>query len=146
MGPVEDPKEAVVLSRLSESTKAISELTECRNVCKKMYGNLVRRAKLLSPLFEELRDSEEELGEEEVKAFESLRLAVDSAMLLLASVNRESKLYLVTSSLFFLLFSCFLIFCLVAEKKKKQKKGIENVFWLLKNVKLNFNCKTKSGF
>ncbi|GMY09268.1 U-box domain-containing protein 14 isoform X2 [Fagus crenata] len=94
MGPVEDPKEAVVLSRLSESTKAISELTECRNVCKKMYGNLVRRAKLLSPLFEELRDSEEELGEEEVKAFESLRLAVDSAMLLLASVNRESKLYL----------------------------------------------------
>jgi hypothetical protein len=91
---VEDPKEAVVLSRLSESTKAISELTECRNVCKKMYGNLVRRAKLLSPLFEELRDSEEELGEEEVKAFESLRLAVDSAMLLLASVNRESKLYL----------------------------------------------------
>ncbi len=120
MGPVEDPKEAVVLSRLSESTKAISELTECRNVCKKMYGNLVRRAKLLSPLFEELRDSEEELGEEEVKAFESLRLAVDSAMLLLASVNRESKLYLVTSSLFFLLFSCFLIFCLVAEKNKKK--------------------------
>ena len=144
---MEDPKEAVVLSRLSESTKAISELTECRNVCKKMYGNLVRRAKLLSPLFEELRDREEELGEEEVKAFESLRLAVDSAMLLLASVNRESKLYLVTSSLFFFCFlvSLFSVWSL-RKKKKNKKKGIENVFWLLKNAKLNFNCKTKSGF
>lgn len=92
MGPMEDPKDSV-LSRLVESVKAISELPECRNACKKMYGNLVRRVKLLSPLFEELRDSEKELGEEEVKGLESLRIALDSAKDVLGSVNGGSKLY-----------------------------------------------------
>ncbi|KAK4578722.1 hypothetical protein RGQ29_028704 [Quercus rubra] len=95
MGPMEDSQEGeLLLSRLSESTKAISELSDCRNVCKKMYGNLVRRAKLLSPLFEELRDSEEGLDDDVVKAFESLRLGLDSATQLLNSVNGGSKLYL----------------------------------------------------
>lgn len=92
MGPTEDPDDTV-LTRLAESVKAISELPECRNVCKKMHGNLVRRVKLLSPLFEELRDSEEELREDEVKALELLRLALDSAKELLRSVNGGSKLY-----------------------------------------------------
>lgn len=92
MGPMDDPEDSV-LSRLVESVRAISELPECRNVCKKLYGNLVRRVKLLSPLFEELRDSEKELGEEEVKALESLRIALDSAKDLLGSVNGGSKLY-----------------------------------------------------
>lgn len=95
MGPMEDSREGeLLLSRLSESTKAISELSDCQNVCKKMYGNLVRRAKLLSPLFEELRDSEEGLDDDVVKAFESLRLGLDSATQLLNSVNVGSKLYL----------------------------------------------------
>ncbi|KAF5467074.1 hypothetical protein F2P56_016936 [Juglans regia] len=92
MGPTEDPDDSVLI-RLADSVKAISELPECRNVCKKMHGNLVRRVKLLSPLFEELRDSEEELCEDEVKALELLRLALDSAKELLRSVNGGSKLY-----------------------------------------------------
>lgn len=83
-----------VLSQLAESVRAISELPECQNVCKNMYGNLVRRVKLLSPLFEELKDNGGELGEEDVKAFELLRLALDSAKDLLGSVNGGSKLYL----------------------------------------------------
>ena len=118
MGPTEDSQEGeLLLSRLSESTKAISELSDCRNVCKKMYGNLVRRAKLLSPLFEELRDSEEGLDDDVVKAFESLRLGLDSATQLLNSVNGGSKLYLV---LFLCLFSlsfcfCFFVFCFLNE-------------------------------
>lgn len=90
--PIESTEQSV-LNRLSESVKSISELPECRNVCKKMYGNLVRRVKLLSPLFEELRDSNQELGEEEVKALESLRVALDSAKEVLGSVNGASKLY-----------------------------------------------------
>ncbi|KAM3698371.1 hypothetical protein ACB098_06G183800 [Castanea mollissima] len=95
MGPMEDSQEGeLLLSRLSESTKAISELSDCRNVCKKMYGNLVRRAKLLSPLFEELRDSKEGLDDDVIKAFESLRLGLDSATQLLNWVNGGSKLYL----------------------------------------------------
>lgn len=96
MGPTEDPD---VLTRLTVSVKAISELPECRNVCKKMYGNLVRRVKLLSPLFEELRDSEEELREDEIKALELLLLALDSAKELLRSVNGGSKLFQVSLAL-----------------------------------------------
>jgi hypothetical protein len=109
MGPMEDPEDSV-LSRLVESVKAISEFPECRNACKKMYGSLVRRVKLLSPLFEELRDSEKELGEEEVKALESLRIALDSAKDVLGSVNGGSKLYQVG------FWSSLVSFCLVAEK------------------------------
>ncbi|XP_015881290.3 U-box domain-containing protein 14 [Ziziphus jujuba] len=83
-----------VLSQLVESVKAISESSECCNAFKKICGNLVRRVKLLSPLFEELRDSDKQVvGEEEVKAFESLRLALVSTKLLLESVNQGSKLY-----------------------------------------------------
>ena len=130
MGPMEDSQEGeLLLSRLSESTKAISELSDCRNVCKKMYGNLVRRAKLLSPLFEELRDSEVGLDDDVVKAFESLRLGLDSATQLLNSVNGGSKLYLVL----FLCFSLFLKwidFCLIAENEKTRRESVISLFGL----------------
>ncbi|KAL6131236.1 hypothetical protein ACLB2K_069612 [Fragaria x ananassa] len=93
MGQTEDHPGKMVLSQLVDSVKAISELPECRNVFRKMYGNFVRRVKLLSPLFEELRDSDKQLGEEEVEAFESLGEALHSAMELIKSVNQGSKLY-----------------------------------------------------
>ncbi|KAJ1406376.1 Zinc finger, RING/FYVE/PHD-type [Sesbania bispinosa] len=93
MGGSENPK-AEVVGRLVESIKEISGLPECQNVYKRMYGNLVRRVKLLSPLFEELKDSDESLNDEQLGAFESLRVALDSAMTLLKSVNQGSKLYL----------------------------------------------------
>ncbi|PQQ01803.1 U-box domain-containing protein 14 [Prunus yedoensis var. nudiflora] len=93
MGPTgEDPRNSV-LSRLAESVEAISELPECRNAFRKMYGNFVRRVKLLSPLFEELRDSDKALGVEEVIALESLGEALNSAKGLIKSVNQGSKLY-----------------------------------------------------
>ncbi|TQD96667.1 hypothetical protein C1H46_017742 [Malus baccata] len=82
-----------VLSQLAESVKAISELPECRNAFRKMYGNFVRRVKLLSPLFEELRDSDKAMGEEEVVALESLGEALNSAEELIKSVNQGCKLY-----------------------------------------------------
>lgn len=88
----------MVVARLAESIKEISGLPECHNVCKRMYGNLVRRVKLLSPLFEELKDSDESLSDEQVAAFESLRVALDSAKTLLKSVNQGSKLYQVCMS------------------------------------------------
>ncbi|KAJ1403119.1 Zinc finger, RING/FYVE/PHD-type [Sesbania bispinosa] len=93
MGGSENPK-AEVVGRLVESIKEISGLPECQNVYKRMYGNLVRRVKLLSHLFEELKDSDESLNDEQLGAFESLRVALDSAMTLLKSVNQGSKLYL----------------------------------------------------
>ncbi|KAI8032228.1 pEARLI1-like lipid transfer protein 2 [Camellia lanceoleosa] len=62
----DDPKDALV-SQLAVAIKEISRSPECQNSSKKMYNNLVRRVKLLSPLFEELKDSEEELGLEEIR-------------------------------------------------------------------------------
>ncbi|KAL2533913.1 U-box domain-containing protein 14 [Abeliophyllum distichum] len=89
----QSPREAV-LSQISDSVNAISGLPECRTVAKKMYCNLVRRVKLLSPLFEELRDGEEEeLGSDIVKGLDSLRIALDSALEMLKSVHEGSKIY-----------------------------------------------------
>ncbi|XP_058182047.1 U-box domain-containing protein 14 [Rhododendron vialii] len=92
MGPMDDSKDALV-SQLSMAIRDISGYPECRNASKKMYNNLVRRVKLLSPLFEELKDSEEELDDEEVRGFESLKIALDSARELLRSINEGSKLF-----------------------------------------------------
>ncbi|XP_022745556.1 U-box domain-containing protein 14-like [Durio zibethinus] len=84
-----------LLSQLAELVKEIAGLPECKNSCKKMHGNLVRRIKLLSPLLEELRDGNEEImiKIEEINGFELLRVALDSAKELLQSVNEGSKLY-----------------------------------------------------
>ncbi|WJX20306.1 U-box domain-containing protein 14 [Trifolium repens] len=92
MGGSENSK-AMVVGHLADSIREISGLPECQNVCKKMYGNLIRRVKLLSPLFEELKDCDESLSDEQLQAFESLRVALDLTMILLKSVNHGSKLY-----------------------------------------------------
>ncbi|XP_057733575.1 U-box domain-containing protein 14 [Arachis stenosperma] len=94
-GSEKNSKAMMVVARLAESIKEISGLPECNNVCKRIYGNLVRRVKLLSPLFEELKDSDDEslLSDEQVAAFECLNVALDSANTLLNSVNHGSKLY-----------------------------------------------------
>lgn len=91
-------------SKLVDLVKEISGLPESRNICKKLHGNLVRRVKLLSPLFEELIDSNEEVSEEVVKGFELLQNALNSAMEMLKSVNEGSKVYQVT------ILWCFLVF------------------------------------
>lgn len=91
----ENPKLEGILSQLSESVKAICALPECRTVSKKMYCNLVRRVKLLSPLFEELQDGAggEELGDDVVQGLDSLRIALDSAFELLKSAHEGSKIF-----------------------------------------------------
>ncbi|KAJ4834631.1 U-box domain-containing protein 14 [Turnera subulata] len=92
MGSTEDAR-TELMSRLIDSVKEISGVSECTGVCKKTHGNLVRRIKLLSPLFEELMDDKEELSEENTKHFESLRVALGSALGFLKSISEGSKLY-----------------------------------------------------
>lgn len=104
MGPSEKDLKDTVVSQLAESVKEISLLPECNGICKKMYGDLIRRVKLLSPLFEELRDGEEELGLDVLKGLELLKIALDSATELLRSVSRGSKLFQVLNSAFSFLF------------------------------------------
>ncbi|KAK4799739.1 hypothetical protein SAY86_025104 [Trapa natans] len=82
-----------VVGGLLDSVRDVAGLPECRGICKIMYGNLVRRIKLLSPLFEELKDGRQELGEEELKGLELLKRAFNSAKVVLISVNQGSKLY-----------------------------------------------------
>ncbi|KAL5716996.1 U-box domain-containing protein 14 [Ranunculus cassubicifolius] len=82
-----------VVHQLLEIVREISGYPEGRSTSKKLYTNLVRRVKLLSPLFEELKDSTEILGVEQVQALTSLKVALLSAKDILQSVNHGSKLY-----------------------------------------------------
>ncbi|CAI9758878.1 unnamed protein product [Fraxinus pennsylvanica] len=89
-----DNSREAVLSQISDSVKAISGLPDCKTVAKKMYCNLVRMVKLLSPLFDELRDGEEEeLGSDVVMGLDSLRIALDSALKVLKSVHEGRIFY-----------------------------------------------------
>ena len=71
-----------------DSVKPISESPESRNLVKKTSDNLVRWVKLLSPMFEELRDDDEAIRAEEMEALKSLKVTLDSTKELLNSVNR----------------------------------------------------------
>ncbi|XP_010241805.1 PREDICTED: U-box domain-containing protein 14 [Nelumbo nucifera] len=88
---MEEPNE--VVEQLVQIVKEASGFPECRSTSKKMYHNLLRRVKLLNPLFEELRDREAPLGEEDARALNMLKVALESAKELLQSVNEGSKLY-----------------------------------------------------
>lgn len=107
-----DPQKEALLCQLTELIAAISSLPECQTVSKKMYSNLVRRVKLLSPLFEDLKDSDEgdKLGDDVVKGLELLRLALGSALELLKSVHEGSKIFQVSLfTVFSLFFYKFLV-------------------------------------
>lgn len=93
MDPTEGDSGTSVLSQLVDSVKAISDFPESRNAFKKTSGDLVRRVKLLSPMFEELRDGDEAIGAEEMEALKSLKVALDSTKELLDSVNQGSKIF-----------------------------------------------------
>lgn len=91
----ENSKDDDVLGQLCGLVDAIYGLPDCRTVSKKMYGNLVRRVKLLSPLFEELKEggAEEGIGSDAVEGLASLRAAIESAFELLKSVHEGSKIF-----------------------------------------------------
>ncbi|EPS61838.1 hypothetical protein M569_12951, partial [Genlisea aurea] len=85
-----------ILNRLVGLVRLISELPVCRTVCRKMYRNLTRRVKLLSPLFEELNNIggiEDALADEVLKGLDSLTIALESAYELLKSVHEGSKIF-----------------------------------------------------
>ncbi|KAI3729846.1 hypothetical protein L6452_18517 [Arctium lappa] len=56
-----------------------------------------RVMKLLSPLFEELKDSGEQLDDDDVEGLQSLKIALNLALQLLKSVNEGSKIFQVLS-------------------------------------------------
>ncbi|KAF5192218.1 U-box domain-containing protein [Thalictrum thalictroides] len=88
---MEESKEVVI--ELLETLKEFFGFPECKNTSKKLYCNLIRRVKLLSPLFEELKDSDKLIDQQQLLALKSLKIALNSAKNLLHSVNEGSMLY-----------------------------------------------------
>ncbi|KAI3837207.1 hypothetical protein MKX03_010772 [Papaver bracteatum] len=90
---MEDSERVVVVNELFEIVREISGFPECKNTSKKLYSNLLRRVKLLSPLFEELKDSEILIDEDEIRGLGCLKVGLEAAKNLLRSVNEGSKLF-----------------------------------------------------
>ncbi|XAR60568.1 Ubiquitin--protein ligase [Bertholletia excelsa] len=91
---MEDEKGTLVL-KLIDIVKDISAISDYRSTVKKQYCNLARRLKLLTPMFEEIRDSKEPVPEESMKALSSFAEALESARELLRFGGEGSKIYLV---------------------------------------------------
>ncbi|KAA8543899.1 hypothetical protein F0562_021924 [Nyssa sinensis] len=91
---MEDEKGALI-QKLIDIVSEISAISEYRCAVKKQFCNLARRLKLLTPMFEEIRESKEPLPEESFKALSSLKEALESARELLRFGSEGSKIYLV---------------------------------------------------
>ncbi|CAI9759172.1 unnamed protein product [Fraxinus pennsylvanica] len=91
---MEDDKSALS-QKLIETVNEISAISDYRSTMKKQYTNLARRLKLLTPMFEEIRDSKDPLPDDSIKSLASLANALESAKELLRFGSEGSKIYLV---------------------------------------------------
>lgn len=91
---MEDEK-GVLVQSLIDAVNEISTITDYRCTVKKQYCNLARRLKLLTPMFEEIKESKEAIPEETAKDLVSLKEALASAKELLRFGSEGSKIYLV---------------------------------------------------
>ncbi|KDP44223.1 hypothetical protein JCGZ_05690 [Jatropha curcas] len=91
---MEDEKGAIVQS-LIDTVHDIASISDYRCTVKKQYCNLARRLKLLTPMFEEIRESKEPIPDESMKALVLLKEALDLAKELLRFGSEGSKIYLV---------------------------------------------------
>lgn len=81
---------------LIDSVNEIASISDHRPPMKKHCGNLARRLKLLLPMLEEIRDSNESsVPVEVVKALLSLKESLVPAKDLLIFVSQVSKIYMV---------------------------------------------------
>lgn len=91
---MEEDKGALA-QRVIDAVNEISSISGYRGTIKKQYCNLARRLKLLTPLFEEIKDSKESMPEGTIRALASLVGALSSAKELLRFGTEGSKLYVV---------------------------------------------------
>ncbi|KAI4334516.1 hypothetical protein L6164_019199 [Bauhinia variegata] len=91
---MEDEKGGLVQS-LINLVNEIAVISDYRYTVKKQCCNLARRLKLLTPMFEEIRDSKEALLQDTLKVFVSLKEALESAKQLLRFGSEGSKIYMV---------------------------------------------------
>ena len=92
---MEEEKAESTAEKLIELVNEISSISDYRPSVKKEYCNLARRVKLLTPLFEEIRDTKDPIPEDTSKALLSLKEAMESAKELLRFGSEGSKIYMV---------------------------------------------------
>ncbi|TYG61009.1 hypothetical protein ES288_D07G113900v1 [Gossypium darwinii] len=90
-----EEEKGVLVQSLIDAVNQIASISDYRCSVKKEYCNLARRLKLLTPMFEEIRESKEQIPEKTVKALLSLKEALISAKELLSFGSEGSKIYLV---------------------------------------------------
>lgn len=95
-----------LVKELIEMVSKISEMSEYRCTVKKQYCNLARRLKLLTPMFEEIRDSKEEVPQDSFQALVSLKDAMQLAVELLRFGSEGSKIYMVGMYIIYMWIFC----------------------------------------
>lgn len=91
----DDDAGRAIVKEMIEIVSKISEISEYRSSVKKQYSNLARRLKLLTPMFEEIRDSEEKVNRSSVVELSKLKEAMLLAFELLRFGSQGSKIYMV---------------------------------------------------
>lgn len=84
-----------LIARLIELANEISSNGEPRKIFKTECANLIRRVKLLAPLFEEVKEFKGSLPDQAILSFRSIERALQVARELLQSCYFDSKIYLV---------------------------------------------------
>lgn len=92
------PQQWIVLQDLVGVVELVAQFGDYRRTQKKECYNLVRRLKLLLPLFEELRDLETPMPEKGTACLCNLKKAFLLAKKLLKTCNEGSKIYLVITT------------------------------------------------
>ncbi|KAM1453413.1 hypothetical protein EV1_003053 [Malus domestica] len=84
-----------LVQSLIDTVNEIASISDYKCTVKKQYCNLAMRLKLLTPMFEEIRDSKEVVSRETLKALLSFMEALELANELLRFESESSKIYLV---------------------------------------------------
>ncbi|XP_076916386.1 U-box domain-containing protein 13-like [Bidens hawaiensis] len=83
-----------VILKLIDIVNEISAISDYRTTVRKPFFNLARRLKLLTPLFEEIRDIKDAVSDNSFRSLLSLMEALESAKDLLRLGSEGSKIYL----------------------------------------------------
>ncbi|CAN8268290.1 unnamed protein product [Cochlearia groenlandica] len=86
---------AVVSQSLIDLVNEIASVSDYRTTVKKLCSNLARRLKLLVPMFEEIRESNEPINDITMSSLVSLKESMSSAKDYLRFCSQGSKIYLV---------------------------------------------------
>ncbi|CAM8879098.1 unnamed protein product [Rhodiola kirilowii] len=80
---------------LIDTVNEIAAISDFRPTVKKQYCNLARRLMLLTPMFEEIKESKDGVPEESINALMALRDALNYTKEILKFGSKGSKIYLV---------------------------------------------------